>query len=103
MTCSGDDAPKRMQHYQRQRLSEPAHRKNVALKAELALCCRSQVRREFLFSIEAQVLIEAWRRHFNAVRPHSALGRTPPAPERVVLPAWPARITGKLESEAAMN
>jgi putative transposase len=35
---------------------------------------------------EAQVLIERWRRHFNAVRPHSALGYRPPAPE-VVMPS----------------
>jgi hypothetical protein len=26
------------------------------------------------------VLIEAWRRHYNTVRPHSALGYRPPAP-----------------------
>ena len=37
---------------------------------------------------EAQVLIEAWRRHYNAVRPHSALGYRPPAPEAVPRPAW---------------
>jgi hypothetical protein len=49
------------------------------------------------------VLIEAWRRHYNAVRPHSALGWKPPAPENVVLPAWPLRAVGKLELEAAMN
>jgi len=30
---------------------------------------------------EAQVLIEEWRRHYNRVRPHSALGYRPPAPE----------------------
>ena len=30
---------------------------------------------------EAQVLIESWRRHDNTVRPHSALGYRPPAPE----------------------
>jgi putative transposase len=30
---------------------------------------------------EAQVLIEEWRRHYNQVRPHSALGYRPPAPE----------------------
>lgn len=30
---------------------------------------------------EAQVLIEAWRRHYNRVRPHSSLGYRPPAPE----------------------
>src|SRR3954454_24851552 len=38
---------------------------------------------------EAQVLIEAWRRHYNTVRPHSALGYRPPAPEAVPWPAWP--------------
>ncbi len=32
---------------------------------------------------EAQVLIEAWRRHYNRIRPHSALGYRPPAPETV--------------------
>lgn len=30
---------------------------------------------------EAQVLIEWWRKHYNQVRPHSALGYKPPAPE----------------------
>lgn len=60
--------------------------------------------REIFYTLrEAQVLIEAWRRHYNAVRPHSALGWKPPAPENIVLPAWPARIIGKLEMEAAMN
>ena len=29
---------------------------------------------------QAQVLIEAWRRHYNTVRPHSSLGYRPPAP-----------------------
>src|SRR5829696_8194820 len=45
--------------------------------------------REIFYSLrEAQVLIEAWRRHYNAVRPHSALGYRPPAPEAVPWPAW---------------
>jgi hypothetical protein len=52
--------------------------------------------REIFHSLrEAQVLIEAWRRHYNAVRPHSALGHRPPAtghrppaPEAVPGPAW---------------
>ncbi len=41
---------------------------------------------------EAQVLIESWRRHHNTIRPHSALGYRPPAPEVTVrVPtAWPA-------------
>ena len=30
---------------------------------------------------EAQVVIESWRRYYNTVRPHSALGYRPPAPE----------------------
>jgi transposase InsO family protein len=34
---------------------------------------------------EAQVLIEEWRQHYNRVRPHSALGYRPPAPE--ILPS----------------
>jgi putative transposase len=40
---------------------------------------------EIFFSLaEAQVLIEAWRRHFNAVRPHSSLNYRPPEPEAIV-------------------
>lgn len=30
---------------------------------------------------EAKVLIEQWRRHYNTIRPHSALGYQPPAPK----------------------
>ena len=33
---------------------------------------------------EAQIVIEQWRRHYNTVRPHSALGWKPPAPEAIV-------------------
>ena len=33
---------------------------------------------------EAQIIIEQWRRHYNTVRPHSALGYRPPAPEAIV-------------------
>src|SRR3546814_112737 len=37
---------------------------------------------EIFYSLtEAQILIEAWRRHYNTARPHSALGYRPPAPE----------------------
>ena len=52
---------------------------------------------------EAQVLIEAWRRHFNAVRPHGSLGWRPPAPEAIVMPAWPPKRAEILAMEAAMN
>ena len=30
---------------------------------------------------EAKIIIEQWRREYNQVRPHSALGYRPPAPE----------------------
>lgn len=33
---------------------------------------------------EAKVLIARWRTHYNRVRPHSALGYRPPAPEAVL-------------------
>jgi transposase InsO family protein len=33
---------------------------------------------------EAQALIEQWRVHNNTIRPHSALGYRPPAPEIIV-------------------
>jgi putative transposase len=42
---------------------------------------------------EAAVVIESWRRHYNAVRPHASLGYRPPAPE-VFVPALAARIAG---------
>jgi len=32
---------------------------------------------------EAKILIEQWRRHYNTIRPHSALGYRPPAPETI--------------------
>ena len=36
---------------------------------------------------EAKVLIEQWRREYNQVRPHSALGYQPPAPEATLATA----------------
>ena len=40
---------------------------------------------EIFFSLrEAQILIEQWRRHYKTVRPHSALGYRPPAPEAFI-------------------
>jgi hypothetical protein len=40
---------------------------------------------EIFYSLrEAQILIEQWRRHYNTVRPHSALGNRPPAPESII-------------------
>jgi putative transposase len=46
--------------------------------------------REIFFTLlEAKVLIERWRVHYNQVRPHSALGYRPPAPQTI---AWPAAL-----------
>lgn len=37
---------------------------------------------EIFYSLkEAQILIEAWRKEYNTIRPHSSLGYRPPAPE----------------------
>jgi len=43
---------------------------------------------------EAQIVIESWRGHFNAIGPHESLGYKPPAPEVFVpaLAAWPAAL-----------
>jgi putative transposase len=48
---------------------------------------------EIFYSLrEAQIVIESWRRHYNAVRPHASIGYQAPAPEVFVpaLAAWPA-------------
>jgi transposase InsO family protein len=46
---------------------------------------------EIFYSLaEAKIIIESWRRHYNAVRPHGSLGYKPPAPE-VFVPALAAR------------
>ena len=47
---------------------------------------------------EAKILIERWRRYYNTVRPHRALGYRPPAPEAVVIesPQQRAALRGLL-------
>ena len=40
---------------------------------------------EIFYSLkEAQVIIEMWRKHYNTIRPHRALGYWPPAPETII-------------------
>jgi putative transposase len=68
---------------------------------------------EIFYSLrEAQIIIESWRRHYNAVRPHASLKYRAPAPEVIVpaLSAWPATqprpaspATLPLESRPIMN
>ena len=37
---------------------------------------------------EVRVISGCWREHYNKIRPHSALGNRPPAPQ-AILPRWP--------------
>jgi putative transposase len=37
---------------------------------------------------EVHVVSGWWREHYNKIRPHSALGNRPPAPQ-AILPRWP--------------
>jgi putative transposase len=39
---------------------------------------------------EAQIVIESWRRHYNAIRPHASLGYKPPALFVPAFAAWPS-------------
>ena len=53
---------------------------------------------EIFYSLkEAQIIIESWRQHYNAVRPHASLGYRAPAPETFVpglAGAWPSALVG---------
>ena len=74
------------------------HRARQPLGERLCRELQARLRDELLNSEifytlrEAQIIIESWRRHYNAVRPHAALGYKAPAPEVFVpaLAAWPA-------------
>jgi len=35
---------------------------------------------------EARIIIEMWRKEYNTIRPHSALGYQPPVPEAILIP-----------------
>ncbi len=49
--------------------------------------------REIFYTLaEARVLIERWRHEYNTIRPQSALGYRPPAPE-AILPLPPGSAT----------
>jgi transposase InsO family protein len=41
---------------------------------------------------EAKAPIEQWRKHYNTIRPHSALGYRPPAPEATAPPTGPVPL-----------
>ena len=44
----------------------------------------------FYTLLEAKVLVERWRREYNTIRPHSALGYQPPAPQAWTSATHPA-------------
>jgi hypothetical protein len=50
----------------------------------------------FTTLLEAKVLIESWRREYNTIRPHSALGYKPPAPEAVISSRMGGSLTLKV-------
>jgi transposase InsO family protein len=57
---------------------------------------------EIFYSLaEAKVLIEAWRRLYNTIWPHSSLGYRPPAPETAT-PPLPPSGSATLYLQAAM-
>jgi len=58
--------------------------------------------------LEAKVLIERWRHHYNTVRPHSSLGYRPPAPEAIQTwaadsGATPLRLPAMSEQEQTLT
>ncbi len=55
--------------------------------------------REIFYTLaEAKILIEAWRRHYNHLRPHSSLGYKPPAPEAIL---WPGSSTSRIRTSSS--
>ena len=53
-------------------------------------------RENFYTLQEAKILIEHWRKGYNQVRPLSALGYKPPAPEAVLIPPIAAPLLSSL-------
>jgi putative transposase len=59
-------------------------------------------REQFDTLLEAKVLIERWRRHYNTVRPHSSLGYRAPTPE-AIQPAPIASATPQRSEQAGVG
>jgi hypothetical protein len=45
---------------------------------------------------EAKILIEKWRKDYNNIRPHSALGYRPPAPQAIMLTTLTQKVDQSL-------
>lgn len=60
--------------------------------------------REIFYTLqEARILIEWWRQDYNGVRPHSALGYRPPAPEERAFPTLAPQPLPALALGAGLN
>jgi transposase InsO family protein len=60
--------------------------------------------REIFYTMqEARILIEGWRKHYNTVRPHSALGYRPPAPAARAFPTLAPRSLPAVALGAGLN
>ena len=68
----------------RRRHSRPGAAPHAVMEAALSHVVRNKV--------EAAVLVEQWRREYNTVRPHSACGGFPPAPEAIKPSPWFLRM-----------
>ena len=58
--------------------------RRLAVEESCGCCLRCLNGEIFDSVVEAKVLIERWRREYNQVRPHSALGYRAPAPEAIL-------------------
>ena len=70
-----------------------ARGRTVLSKVLMHACVDELLNGEILLHVAgSSIVVESWRRHYNAVRPHASLGYRPPAPEVFVpaLSAWPA-------------
>ena len=52
---------------------------------------------------EVVILVEQWKRMYNMVRPHSAYGGLPPAPETIKPAAWFLRMPQLLGPQIAQG
>ena len=74
------------------------HRAEVLGRTATTRASTARLRDEFLngeifYTLpEAVVLVEQWRRLYNTVRPHSAFGGQPPAPETIKPSSWFLRM-----------
>lgn len=57
----------------------------------------------FYSLVEARIVIESWRQHYNTERPHSALGYKPPAPAVIVPPVPPVPPTSNAANRPTMH